>query len=86
MQATKSSPIKKERRVKAKKDPNAPKKAGSAYMIWLQANRPSLTKPGMGVTDVAKAAGVAWGKMTDKTVCQLYPFIFYTYYKCLLSL
>eukprot|EP01083_Nonionella_stella_P009611 27597_1 len=62
--ATKS-PVKKNKR--AKKDPNAPKRAQSGYMLWLQANRASLTKPGMGVTDVAKAAGEVWRGMKDKT-------------------
>jgi structure-specific recognition protein 1 len=52
---------------RAKKDPNAPKRGQSAYMLWLNANRKSITKPGMGVTDVAKAAGAEWGKLKDKT-------------------
>jgi structure-specific recognition protein 1 len=66
--ATKKSPKKSptKKAARAKKDPNAPKRGQSAYMIWLNANRKSITKPGMGVTDVAKAAGVEWGKMTDK--------------------
>lgn len=49
---------------RAKKDPNAPKKAATAYMLWLNSVRPSLTKPGMGVTDVAKAGGEKWRAMT----------------------
>uniref|UniRef100_A0A914YY76 HMG box domain-containing protein n=1 Tax=Panagrolaimus superbus TaxID=310955 RepID=A0A914YY76_9BILA len=49
------------------KDPNAPKRGKSAYFIWLAENRARLTKPGMGVTDVAKAAGVEWGQIGDKT-------------------
>ncbi len=53
---------------RAKKDPNAPKRAQSGYMLWLQENRSKLTKPGMGVTDVAKAAGEQWRAMKDKTV------------------
>jgi len=66
----KKSPVKKakgERKARTKKDPNAPKRAQSGYMLWLNDNRASLTKPGMGVTDVAKAAGVEWGKLTDKS-------------------
>lgn len=53
---------------KKAKDPNMPKRAQSAYFIWMQENRESLKKPGMSVADVAKAAGVAWGKLsaTDK--------------------
>jgi len=53
---------------RAKKDPNAPKRGQSGYMIWLNESRKSLTKPGMSVTDVAKAAGVEWGKLKDKSV------------------
>jgi structure-specific recognition protein 1 len=59
-----SSPKKAKR---AKKDPNAPKRAQSAYMIWLAENRSRITKPGMGVTDVAKKAGEEWRKLGDKS-------------------
>lgn len=41
-------------------DPNAPKRGKSAYMFWLADNRPRLTKPGMSVVDVTKAAGEEW--------------------------
>ncbi|CAJ0575277.1 unnamed protein product, partial [Mesorhabditis spiculigera] len=58
---------KKERKVKAKKDPNAPKRGKTAYMIWLAENRARLTKPGMPVTEVSKAAGVEWGNVKDKS-------------------
>ncbi|CAI4228119.1 unnamed protein product [Auanema sp. JU1783] len=50
-----------------KKDPNAPKRGQSAYMLWLKENRASLTQPGMSVVDVTRAAGVEWGKVKDKT-------------------
>ena len=49
-------------------DPNAPKRAMSAFFLWMKENRDRLKKPGMGVADVAKAAGVEWGKITDKSV------------------
>jgi hypothetical protein len=49
------------------KDPNAPKRAMSAFFFWMQENREKLKKPGMGVADVAKAAGHEWGKLTDKS-------------------
>ncbi|KAI6220018.1 HMG box domain-containing protein [Aphelenchoides fujianensis] len=52
---------------KKKKDPNAPKRAMSAFFLWMQENRARLKKDGMSVADVAKAAGVEWGKLTDKT-------------------
>lgn len=52
---------------RAKKDPNAPKRGASAYMLWLKDNRARLTKPGMSVVDVTKAAGVEWGNVKDKS-------------------
>jgi len=53
------------RKVKKAKDPNAPKKAGTAYMIWLNKTRSTIAKPGMSVTDVAKKGGELWRKMTE---------------------
>ena len=64
---TKSPAQKGERKKRAKKDPNAPKRGQSGYMFWLAENRSKLTKPGMGVTDVAKAAGAEWAKVGDKS-------------------
>uniref|UniRef100_A0A914YTJ8 HMG box domain-containing protein n=1 Tax=Panagrolaimus superbus TaxID=310955 RepID=A0A914YTJ8_9BILA len=64
--AAKASPAK-TKRAKKEKDPNAPKRGKSGYIIWLAENRARLTKPGMGVTDVSKAAGVEWGQIKDKT-------------------
>ncbi|VDP10337.1 unnamed protein product [Heligmosomoides polygyrus] len=52
---------------KRKKDPNAPKRAQSAYMLWLNEMRPKLTKPGMSVVDVSRAAGVEWATVKDKS-------------------
>uniref|UniRef100_A0A0K0EEI9 HMG box domain-containing protein n=1 Tax=Strongyloides stercoralis TaxID=6248 RepID=A0A0K0EEI9_STRER len=51
---------------KKKKDPNAPKKALSAYFLWLSDNRSTIKKPGMGVADVAKAAGSIWRGMSPE--------------------
>jgi chromosome transmission fidelity protein 4 len=50
---------------KRKKDPNAPKKALSAYFLWLQANRTQLKadNPGIKNQDVLKKAGEAWGAL-----------------------
>lgn len=42
----------------------------SAFFFWMQENRDKLKKPGMGVADVAKAAGAEWGKIGDKTVSE----------------
>ncbi|KAH7707406.1 high mobility group protein [Aphelenchoides avenae] len=52
---------------KKQKDPNAPKRPLTAYFLWLKDNRAHLTKPGMSVVEVAKAAGVEWGKVLDKS-------------------
>ncbi|KAI6171383.1 HMG box [Aphelenchoides bicaudatus] len=49
------------------KDPNAPRHPMSAFFIWMQENRKTFKKPGMSVSDVAKAAGVEWGKLKDKS-------------------
>uniref|UniRef100_A0A1I7X1Z7 HMG box domain-containing protein n=1 Tax=Heterorhabditis bacteriophora TaxID=37862 RepID=A0A1I7X1Z7_HETBA len=48
------SPKKKAER--KKKDPNAPKRAQSAYMLWLNENRSKLAKPGMSVVDVSRVS------------------------------
>lgn len=57
------------------KDPNAPKRAMSAFFFWMQENRERLKKPGMGVADVAKAAGVEWAKLADKSVSSIRSFL-----------
>ena len=54
---------------KTVKDPNAPKKPLSAYMLWLGDNRARITKSlpkGSRVTEVAKQAGVEWKKVASK--------------------
>ncbi|CAD5214755.1 unnamed protein product [Bursaphelenchus xylophilus] len=51
---------------KKSKDPNAPKKALSAYFLWLKENRARFAKPGMKVGDVAKAAAEEWRSLDDK--------------------
>lgn len=58
---------------KRRKDPNAPKKAPSAYMLWLNENREdiknSFEEELVGkekVTKVAKKAGQMWGEMSDE--------------------
>merc|ERR1712083_417389 len=55
---------KKEKKVK---DPNRPKRAPSSYMLWLADSRAKIVKSlpkGAAVTDVAKAAGAEWKKLT----------------------
>ena len=52
-----------------KKDPNAPKRALSAYMFYSAAVRDKTKKElgrDAGITDVAKAIGAKWGKLNDK--------------------
>lgn len=46
-----------------KKDPNAPKRAQSAYFHWLNENRAKIKKEGDSVADVAKRAGEMWKAM-----------------------
>ena len=55
---------------RAKKDPNAPKKALSAYMLWLNQTREEIKKdnPGISITELSKKAGVLWKALEDKTV------------------
>lgn len=68
--AKKPTPTKKESKTKKGgkvKDPNAPKRAMSAFFFWMADNRDRIKKPGMGVAEVAKAAGVEWGKVADKS-------------------
>merc|ERR1719400_2399572 len=47
------------------KDPNRPKKAASAYLLFVNAERPALMKAGMSVTEVTQAASKKWNKMSD---------------------
>ncbi|XP_077217969.1 high mobility group [Tasmannia lanceolata] len=56
----------KKRKQKKKKDPNAPKRAMPGFMFFSQTERENIKKsnPGMSFTDVAKAVGERWKKMT----------------------
>jgi len=57
---------KKEKKVK---DPNRPKRAPSAYMLWLTDSRAKIVKSlpkGAAVTEVMKAASPLWKKLTAK--------------------
>ena len=66
---------------KNKKDPKAPKKPLSAYMLWLQEVRPSLKKkyPGFSVAEIAKKAGEKWKTVTDKSVSLVCNYILHSY-------
>jgi len=60
----------KKRRVKKEKDPNAPKKALSAYMHFFKSVRPEIVKklPELAskVTEVAKLIGDRWKAASEK--------------------
>ena len=60
---------------KQKKDPNAPKKPLTAYMVWLGESRPALKAkyPGLSITDLSKKAGELWKTLDDKSVSKLSP-------------
>jgi structure-specific recognition protein 1 len=53
---------------KKEKDKNAPKRATSAFMLWLNDNREKIKKdnPGISVTEIAKKGGELWGELKDK--------------------
>lgn len=64
--------------VKKAKDPNAPKRAMSAFFFWMQENRERLKKPGMGVADVAKAADLNGHNWLIKAyVLFIFPYVRY---------
>lgn len=57
-----SASFEKPAKKRAKKDPNAPKRALSAFILFSQAMRASILAetPGASIGDVAKALGVKW--------------------------
>jgi len=54
--------------VKVVRSPDQPKRPLSAYMLWLEDNRASLVEAAgtNSIGALGKAAGEAWGKLTDK--------------------
>lgn len=50
------------------KDPNAPKRPMSAYMLWLNASRERIKSdhPGISITDLSKKAGELWKAMSKE--------------------
>ncbi|KAH6774499.1 high mobility group [Perilla frutescens var. hirtella] len=56
----------KKKRPKKKKDPNAPKRAMSAFMFFSQTERENVKKsnPGISFTEVGKELGDRWNKLT----------------------
>ncbi|XP_051140376.1 FACT complex subunit SSRP1 [Andrographis paniculata] len=56
----------KKKKQKRKKDPNAPKRAISAFMFFSQTERENLksSNPGISFTEMARVLGERWNKMT----------------------
>ncbi|XP_061390564.1 FACT complex subunit Ssrp1-like [Musca vetustissima] len=67
----KEKPEKKEKTKKAskKKDANKPKRATTAFMLWLNDTREQIKNdnPGIKVTEIAKKAGELWKELKDKS-------------------
>ncbi|KAG8511278.1 FACT complex subunit SSRP1 [Galemys pyrenaicus] len=59
---------KKPTEMKKGKDPNAPKRPMSAYMLWLNASREKIKSdhPGISITDLSKKAGEIWKGMSKE--------------------
>lgn len=49
------------------KDPNAPKKPRSAYILWITENRAKIAEEGMKPAEVMKKAGEMWNTVDAKT-------------------
>merc|ERR1712194_729598 len=61
--------VKKEKKEKKVKDPNAPKRAPSAYLLWMKDSRAEIVKSlpkGAAPTEVMTAVGAQWKKLTAK--------------------
>ena len=54
---------------RAKKDPSAPKRAPSAYIIFCTEKRPEVQKknPEASFGELGKLLGKLWGEMDEKT-------------------
>ncbi|CAG9824663.1 unnamed protein product, partial [Phaedon cochleariae] len=57
------------RREKKEKDENKPKRATTAFMLWLNATREQIKKDNKGikVTEIAKKGGEMWKALKDKS-------------------
>ena len=56
-------------KIKPKKDPNEPKRARSAYLLFCNDKRPSLVKkkPDLKITEIMVQLGKDWKKLSDKS-------------------
>ncbi|XP_055383339.1 FACT complex subunit Ssrp1 [Condylostylus longicornis] len=54
---------------KKNKDSNKPKRAATAFMLWLNENREQIKKdnPGISITEIAKKGGELWRDLKDKS-------------------
>ena len=66
---------------KKDRDPSQPKRAQSAYFLWLNDHRSQIKEenPGISITDISKKAGEMWKKIEAdekavKYLCLLGPF------------
>ena len=66
-----NAPTKRKTKSRKAKDPNAPKRASSAYMIWLNENRAKIADEHCSdmtgrdkITGIAKQAGLLWKEMS----------------------
>ena len=59
----------KEKKQKREKDPNKPKKAPTAYFLYLGDNRAKIKEenPDAKVTDIAKIASQQWKELDEET-------------------
>ena len=57
----------KQKKQKAEKDPNAPKKPLTAFMLYTNARRPDVTKksPGVKITEISSLIGNEWNDLTE---------------------
>ncbi|KAJ8932779.1 hypothetical protein NQ314_014483 [Rhamnusium bicolor] len=57
------------RREKKEKDDNKPKRATSAFMLWLNENREKIKQDNEGIkfTEIAKKGGEMWRELKDKS-------------------
>lgn len=54
---------------KKNKDDNAPKRASTAFMLWLNETRDQIKRenPNLKVTEIAKKGGEMWRELKDKS-------------------
>ena len=68
--STKKKSTKKGKKKTAKRKKGQPKRALSAYFIWLNENRGKIKSenPGISFTEISKKGGELWRELSDKSV------------------